>query len=215
MNCAVSKSMTPRTRTSEAVTVTPEKPTCLPQSSAQGAAPGVRRQLPPKGEAGMGGGRRLDVSEARDVTETPTRAIPRPVAGESQCQDTCKSVQQRGRKLHDKGCSVRACVRVCVCVCVQACESAHRIAVPYTSWPPYSVQGLSAAIRQAHVWPQPRACFPLHPNPRLGAEAQADEATQTRPLCAGSGGSITRGLYPSSAPPPPGRTAWELLFTLG
>ena len=109
------------------------------------------------------------------------------------------------------------CVRVCVCacVCVQACESAHRIAVPYTSWPPYSVQGLSAAIRQAHVWPQPRACFPLHPYPRLGAEAQADEATQTRPLCAGSGGSITRGLYPSSAPPPPGRTAWELLFTLG
>lgn len=59
------------------------------------------------------------------LQETPTRAIPRPVAGESQCQDTWKSVQQRGRKLHDKGCSVRVCA--CVRVCVQACESGRHI----------------------------------------------------------------------------------------
>lgn len=129
------------------------------------------------------------------LQETPSRPTPSPVAAESQGQDACKCVQQRAERKNTRG---RAAEGVCVRACARAGLSRQ------AGWR-CPLGTLATTLRAGLVSCHQTAALSLLPSPplpRLGAGAQADEATQTGPLCAGSGGFITRGLSLSSAPRP-------------
>ena len=144
----MSTSMTPLTGTSKATTVTPFRSILSATKLCTGAAPGIRRRLPPKGEAGRGLGQRSDVSEARDAIRNTQQAHSEPSgsrkSGSGRMQVCAAKSREEEHLWEGRG--------VCVCARahVQAWVSRQDGSALWAPWPPRSMQGLSAAIR-----PQP------------------------------------------------------------